>query len=345
MPPRILAAGCLLLLLGACTAPSGPATAPRIAGESEAPPLDLPRVAPAAEPAASAPPGTEAVSLFGRPLSPPPLPPEIQTDREAKLAAARAAAAAADTEAADVDAAVWLGRRTAYLGRYREAVAIFSQALDRHPDEPHLLRHRGHRYLTLRRFDLAIADLERAAKQVEGQPDEIEPDGLPNARNIPVSSLQTNIWYHLGLARYVAGDLPSALQAFQECLRASTNADMRVATIHWQVLTLRRLGRAAEAAALLDEIRPDMNILENRAYHLLTLMEKGEIPPESIPGLGSEGLDPPTLGYGLGGWYLVNGRRDDAVRAFREVLARKDQWASFGYIAAEADLKRLGLTP
>ncbi len=290
-------------------------------------------------------PEIEAVSLFGEPLSPPPLPPDVLADREEKLAAARTAAEAADADPADIDAAVWLGRRTAYLGRYREAIAIFTRALARHPDEPRLLRHRGHRYLTVRRFDLAAADLERAAKLIEGRPDEVEPDGLPNARNIPVSSLQTNIWYHLGLARYISGDLAGALRAFQECLRVSTNADMRVATIHWQVMTLRRLGRAGEAAALLDEIRPDMNILENRAYHLLTLMEKGEIPPESIPGLSDEGLDPPTLGYGLGGWYLVNGRRDDAVRVFREVLARKDQWAAFGYIAAEADLKRLGLTP
>jgi hypothetical protein len=71
-------------------------------------------------------------------------------------------------------------------------------------------------------------------------------------------------------------------------------------------------------------------------------MYKGEIPADSILSLaGEEGLDPSTLGYGVGNWNLYNGRREEAVRAFRQVLAG-DQWSAFGYIAAEADLKRLG---
>jgi tetratricopeptide (TPR) repeat protein len=337
-------AGCLLL--GACGGAGVPARPPA-ASSSVVPALDLPRIQPA-PPAPPAPPSpnaageAEAVSLFGEPLAAPALPAEVQADREAKLAAARAEAGAHPD---DVDALIWLGRRTAYLGRYREAIDIYTRALAAHPDEPHLLRHRGHRYLTVRRFDLAIADLERAAQRVAGQPDEVEPDGLPNARNIPVSTLQTNIWYHLGLAHYFLGDLESALRAFQECLKVSTNADMRVAATHWLYMSLRRLGRMGEAEAILEPIRPDMDVIENRAYHLLTLMYKGEIPPEAIPGLSDGGADAPTLGYGLGDWYLYNGRRDDAVKAFREILTWKDQWSAFGYIAAEADLKRLGVTP
>ena len=307
------------------------------------PALSLPRV----EPAQDASGGAEAISLFGEPLAAPALPAETQADRETKLAAARAEA---EAHPDDVDAMIWLGRRTAYLGRYREAIDIYTRALARHPDEPRLLRHRGHRYLSVRRFDLAVADLERAAKLVAGQPDEVEPDGLPNARNIPVSTLQTNIWYHLGLVHYLLGGpgaMEKARQAFQECLDVSTNADMRVSATHWLYMTLRRLGRLGEAEALLEPIRPDMDVIENRAYHLLTLMYKGDIPPEAIPGLDNGGADAPTLGYGLGDWYLYNGRRDEAVRAFREILTWKDQWSAFGYIAAEADLKRLGenLTP
>lgn len=332
------------LLLGACGGAGVPP--PPSASLPVVPALELPRVQPS-PPSPGITDGAEAVSLFGEPLAPPALPPETKADREAKLAAARAEAEARPD---DVDALIWLGRRTAYLGRYREAIDIYTRALARHPDEPRLLRHRGHRYLTVRRFDLAVADLERAAQLVAGQPDEVEPDGLPNARNIPVSTLQTNIWYHLGLAHYLLGgpgDMEKAREAFQECLKVSKNADMQVATTHWLYMTLRRLGRVGEAEALLAPMRPDMDVIENRAYHLLTLMYKGEIPPESIPGLTDGGADGPTLGYGLGDWYLYNGRREDAIRAFREILTWKDQWAAFGYIAAEADLKRLGedLTP
>jgi hypothetical protein len=323
----------LLVLLGACGGAGVPARPPAVPETSPA--LDLPRVQPSPPASGEA----EAISLFGEPLAAPPLPPDVQAGRKAKLAAARATAEASPDS---VDAQVWLGRRAAYLGRYREAIDIYTRALAAHPDEPHLLRHRGHRYLTIRRFDLAVADLEKAARLVAGQPDEVEPDGLPNARNIPVSTLQTNIWYHLGLSYYVLGDLPEALRAFQECLKVSKNADMQVSTLHWLYMTLRRLGRVGEAEAVLEPVRPDMVVIENRAYHLLTLMYKGDIPPESIPDLEAGGTDAPTLGYGLADWYLYNGRRDDAVRAFRQILTEKDQWPAFGYLAAEADLKRLG---
>ncbi|HYN20514.1 MAG TPA: tetratricopeptide repeat protein, partial [Thermoanaerobaculia bacterium] len=270
------------------------------------------------------------------------LPPEVWADREAKLKAAQAEAAA---HPADVDAQIWVGRRTAYLGRYREAIEIYTRALAAHPDEPRLLRHRGHRYITVRRFDLAVADLDQAARLIEGKPDEVEPDGLPNARNVPVSTLQTNIWYHLGLAHYFLGDQENALRAFRECLEVSKNPDMQVATTHWLYMILRRLGRTGEAAALLAPIRNDMEILENRAYHWLVLMYKGEIPLESILAqAGQDGLDPATLGYGVGNWHLYHGRQAEAVQAYRQVLAT-DEWAAFGYIAAEADLKRLNLTP
>ncbi|MES1243822.1 MAG: tetratricopeptide repeat protein [Acidobacteriota bacterium] len=333
-------AGCLLLL-GACGGSGVPARPP--VPPAVVPALDLPRIQPAPDGTGE----TEAVSLFGEPLAPPVLSPGTRADREAKLAAARAEARARPD---DVEAMIWLGRRAAYLGRYREAIEVYTRALAAHPDEPRLLRHRGHRYLSIRRFDLAVQDLERAAQLVAGQPDEVEPDGLPNARNIPVSTLQTNIWYHLGLAHYFLGGasgMAGARKAFEECLRLSTNADMRVSATHWLYMTLRRQGRAGEAEALLEPIRPDMDVIENRAYHLLTLMYKGDIPPDAIPGLDNGGADAPTLGYGLGDWYLYNGRRDEAVKAFREILTWKDQWSSFGYIAAEADLKRLGepITP
>jgi tetratricopeptide (TPR) repeat protein len=302
--------------------------------------LELPRV----QPSLSASDGSEAVSLFGQPLAAPPLAPEIQAERETRLAEARAEA---DAHPDDVDALIWLGRRIAYLGRYREAIDVYTRGLEKHPDEPRLLRHRGHRYISIRRFDLAIADLEKAARLIAGKPDEIEPDGLPNARNTPVSTLQTNVWYHLGLAYYYLGDSGNAERAFRECLKVSKNADMQVATTHWLYMILRRLGRVGEANELLAPIRTDMDVIENRAYHWLVLMYKGEIPAESILSLATEeGLDPATLGYGVGNWHLYNGRREEAVSAFRQVLA-SDQWSAFGYIAAEADMKRLGepLTP
>lgn len=241
----------------------------------------------------------------------------------------------------DTDALIWLGRRTAYLGRYQEAIRIFSQGILKHPGDARFYRHRGHRYITVRDFDLAITDLKTAARLTAGKPDEIEPDGLPNARNIPTSTLQSNIWYHLGLARYLKGNFEGALAAYREDLKVSTNPDMLCATTHWLYMTLRRLGKDEEARQVLEPIHAGMDVIENQAYHRLLLMYKGELSPEDLRSGASGDLDPPTLGYGLGNWHLYNGRREEAVRIFREVLAGGNQGA-FGYIAAEAELKRLG---
>lgn len=283
----------------------------------------------------------EATSLFGEPLVAPELPAEVRADREARLAEAQATAKASPD---DPDALIWLGRRIAYLGRYREAVDVFTRGVERFPEDARFLRHRGHRYITLRQLDRAEADLEKAAELIAGRPDEVEPDGLPNAAGIPTSTLQSNIWYHLGLARYLQGDFEQALRAYRECLKVSNNPDMQVATRYWLTMTLRRLGRPADAPEIVEVLEPvrlDMKILENQAYHKLLLMFRGELPPEALLASGGDEIDPATTGYGVGNWYLVAGKTEEAVKLFGHVV-ETGPWTAFGAIAAEADLFRLG---
>ena len=279
----------------------------------------------------------EATSLLGEPLTRPEIPDETRERYERALAEARRRYEADST---DADAIIWLGRRTAYLGRFREALDIYARGIRLHPDDARLYRHSGHRYITIRRFDRAIADLERAASLVAGRPDEIEPDGLPNARNIPTSTLQSNIWYHLGLAHYLKGDFERALDAYRECMKVSTNPDMLVATSHWLYMTLRRLGRDGEAARVLEPIERELDVIENGAYHRLLLMYKGEIPVDSLLHSTSSGaLDDVTAAYGVGNWYLYNGQPARAREIFQRVV-RTGNWAAFGSIAAEAELAR-----
>lgn len=291
------------------------------------------RMPAAAPPAGAAP---EAVSLLGERLYPPPIPAATRATYEQRLAEARAAY---DRAPANADSIIWLGRRTAYLGRYRDAIAIFSEGVAKHPGDARMYRHRGHRYISVRELDRAIADLARAAALTTGTPDEIEPDGIPNARNTPTSTLQSNIWYHLGLAHYLKGDFERALVAYREAMRVSANPDMLVATSHWLYMTLRRLGRTAEAEAVLAPISRDMDIIENDAYHRLLLLYKGELSPDSLAPSGADALNDASVGYGLGNWHLYNGRREEAVLVFRRVLAGGN-WPAFGYIAAEAELAR-----
>ena len=280
----------------------------------------------------------EAVSLFGKPLHAPALDAEVRAKREHEL---EDATVEYDRDPHDADAIIWLGRRQAYLGRFQDAINTFSNGLALDPDNPKLLRHRGHRYVTTRQFGRALADLVRAAALIENQPDETEPDGQPNKQNIPTGTLHTNIYYHLGLVRYLMGDYSGASEAYRKCLGASRNDDMRIAAAYWQYLTLRRLNQPAYAAQLLAAISLDMNIIENSSYHRLLLMFKGELQPDQLSPTASDGqpidIDAATLGYGTGAWRLLNGDESKATDEFRRVVENTN-WAAFGHIAAEVEL-------
>ena len=92
---------------------------------------------------------------------------------------------------------------------------------------------------------------------------------IPNEKNIPTSTLQSNIWYHLGLAYYLKGDFAKAARAYRECMKVSKNDDMYCATAHWLYMTLRRTNNPEDAAALLKTIRKDMKLIENFEYRSL----------------------------------------------------------------------------
>ena len=279
----------------------------------------------------------EATSLSGKPLYPVEL--AERAKLEADLAQAERDLAAKPN---DADAMIWVGRRLGYLWRYRDAIAMFSKGIAQHPENPRLYRHRGHRYISIRQFDRAIADFDKAVALIRGTKDEIEPDGAPNPSGKPRSTLHFNIWYHLALAHYLKGDFQKAADAYVECMKVSNNDDAITATSDWQWMTLMRLGRKAEAAKVLERITPKMEILENGSYHRRLLMYKGLEKPEALlDPAKADALTIATQGYGVGNWYLVNGDRARARETFEKVVAGS-YWSAFGFIAAEADLQRLG---
>lgn len=280
----------------------------------------------------------QAISLLGDTLRLPALDSAVRADREAQLDAARAAYESAP---GDADALIWFGRRLAYTGRYREAIAVFSRGVEQFPDDARMFRHRGHRFITVRLLDSALTDLLRATQLTVNRPDEPEPDGLPNARGVPTSTLNSNIWYHLGLVHYLRGDFQRAASAYQECLDYSGNPDMQVAASHWLYMSLRRLGADAEAAHVLGDITPEMDIIENQAYHRLLLMYQGALEPTELLEAARRGdaVGNATLGYGVANWYRYTGEERLADSLLAEILAGPE-WAAFGYLAAEADVAR-----
>jgi tetratricopeptide (TPR) repeat protein len=272
----------------------------------------------------------EAFSLLGAPLYRQPMRAEIYESQK-KLYDAALKNYLKNRE--DPDNILWLGRRTAYLGRYREACAIFSIGAEKHPENPWFPRHRGHRFLTMRLIDRAVDDFEKAAKLMEGMPHSIEPDGIPNDRNTPVSSLQTNVWYHLGLARYIQGDWKRAAEAYKKGIEAWEINDNYASFANWYYLALRRMGKDAQAEKVLKRAEPGMDLIENQGYLDLLLLYKGVYKPKEL-------LEKKGLRYGIAAWHLINGEEKKAEKLLKDILS-SEEWAAFNHLAAEAEYKRI----
>lgn len=240
----------------------------------------------------------------------------------------------------DEENIIWYGRRLAYLGEYNEAIRIYSLGVDKYPDSYRLLRHRGHRYITVRKFNKAIEDLQKAAFYSRQAANQTEPDGLPNRLNRPLSNTKFNIWYHLGIAYYLKGNYDKAISSFKKCQSYCDNDDLLVATTDWFYMTYRKIGNVDAAQELLKPIGQRMNIIENYAYHQRLMVYKGIYDPETVlekAEASNKSLEP-TLAYGIGNWHLYNGEVDKARSIFQQIILNPG-WDAFGYIAAEVDLQ------
>ncbi len=271
----------------------------------------------------------QAISKFGDTLYSNPPSEKIVAQYEAKKQAFE--------KNPNLDNTIWLGRFTAYTGKYREAIELYTQGLEKFPNESRLLRHRGHRYLTVREFDKAIEDLEKAATLIQGKENKVEEDGMPNAQNIPVSTMHGNIYYHLGLAHYLKGNDQKAIDAFKKCLRTSPNPDNVVSASHWIYTINCQMGRKSTGFNYVKGISSDLNVIENEAYLKACLLYNGTLTPTEIQVQPDGTATNSALLYGLGNYLLCEGD-SGAARLLYEDIVAGDDWASFGHIAAEVDL-------
>ena len=307
----------------------------------------------------------QATSLLGEPLTVPNRSPESTAKLVANLESAQEAF---DSDPSEMNT-IWLGRRYAYLSGYEEAVGIFSEGLKKFPKSYKLYRHRGHRNISLRQFDKAIADYEMAYELMPKDTLEIEPDGAPNKLNIPLSNTQFNVLYHYGLAHYLKGEYEKAEGIYRELIdNYCDNLDLYIATADWLYMTLRRQNKNNEAAIVLKNTITDWRVLstadelldianakmiekilgyktqvvENDSYLKRLRFYNGEIESEIL--MKSNGddftLSLATQGYGMGNWYLYQGDTAKANEIFQKVV-EGTSWAAFGYIASEADFARL----
>ena len=234
---------------------------------------------------------------------------------------------------------IWLGRREAYLGNYQTAILSYTNGIAKYPKDARFYRHRGHRYISSRCFESALKDFKKAVGLTRYEDNEIEPDGLPNALGIPTSTLQGNIYYHLGLTYYIQKKYHKARYAYEKCLKLAENPDSYVAAANWLYVIYRHLGQDRRASKLLNTIKDDMKLIENHSYHTILKLYQGKIDPIKLEKeiMNGQSLSNTTLAFGLGNYYFINGDKSKAQELFA-IVTKGDQWSAFGYIVAESRL-------
>jgi len=225
---------------------------------------------------------------------------------------------------------IWYGRRAAYLGYYQKSIDLYSEGIKKYPDDARFYRHRGHRYISTRQYDKAIKDFRKAIRLIDEKVDQIEPDGLPNKKNIPLTTLNGNIWYHIGLAYYLTNDMNNALKAFSNRSVSHKYDDNIVSSAHWLYMINRRLGDIEGADRIIDKVNSEMDIIENMSYHQSCLFYKGELKESEIV------IDDVAL-YSLANWYMY--QKNDTINAkkYYQKLLKNGNPYSFAFIAGESD--------
>lgn len=259
-----------------------------------------------------------------------------------------------------------------YLGKPTDAIELLTEALEQDPDSARLLRFRGHRRISVRDFDGAIEDLQRAGEQLPQVPDEyelyqnqVEPDafklilgatdiqdhypsveslkGTPEADTY-MNTLHSSVWYHLGVALYLDGRLSEALEPFAKAFETGLHYEGLVASLDWRYMILRRLGRDAEAADMLEKFANLVEAYDEQAaaYHTRMELYSGTKDADELHAtIIGDPIQLATLGYGLGHWYLYNGDVAKAESVFDEVLAAGAKYA-FAYLAVQSERERRG---
>ncbi|MGE3164213.1 MAG: tetratricopeptide repeat protein [Planctomycetota bacterium] len=279
----------------------------------------------------------QAVSALGRPLVPAVLAPaEERRLRRDLFASQLRYQRAPDT----VEAALGLGRCWANLGEYREAIATYTRALTDHPDDPRLLRDRGHRYLTTRQLEPALVDLLRARAMLERTPSAAEQGRTARAVGGRSTPLRFDVEFHLGLVQYLLGDFEEAERTYRSCLERSDTVAARCVASYWLALTRLQLEPKNWAGSVpAGAVAAPPTISDDPHCRTLAVLDGSVSPTEALSQARSA---PPgqfaTIAYGVAMHCLFGGDTESSTALLEEVL-REGNWTTFVAIASEIALR------
>ncbi|HEX9166116.1 MAG TPA: hypothetical protein VF862_09405 [Gemmatimonadales bacterium] len=281
----------------------------------------------------------QAISLLGDTLWTLPLDPKQGPRLVEQLQIARNRNA---MEVPPVQDQLLLARRTAEMGRLREALILLSRTAQVHFNNPRVFRERGEILLILREFAAAREDFQKAGALMIGRNGLAELTDLPEG-GAQLTTVQFQTALYLGVTHYLLGNWVASRDVLIEAVKEAANDDDVALAAVWLFFAARRIGTGAAAAEILRALGPNLEVRLSRHEYDLLQAYRGQVPSDSINSRATsrEGGDERALyAYGIGMWHLVRGQAADAETWF-EYARRIPNWATLPYIAAEAELLRL----
>jgi tetratricopeptide (TPR) repeat protein len=237
--------------------------------------------------------------------------------------AIKSAQAALAADPRNVARIIDLGVAQSGARQFREAIATFTHGLEIAPDHAMLLRWRGHRYISVREFDRALADLTRGAE---------------------LDKANYGIWFHLGVLQYIRGEFAAAAGSFALAQPIAPDPNELAGVTDWLWMSLNRAQRGAEAKAMLESRRGDA-LPADYVYTRRLRLYRGDIGSgQLLTAADTDDVQVATLAYALGNWHLLQGDQPQAREWFERSI-KSGGWPAFGFIVSEVELRRLRSGP
>lgn len=213
-----------------------------------------------------------------------------------------------------------LGKAYNYHLRYKEAIDVFTKAIELDTNNYEGYRCRAPRYLNTFQFNKAYEDYKYCYSFDENSLD---------------------ILYRLGLVEYLRRNYKEANEYFYKALNLEDiSGEMLVAVIYWGALTSIRINSKEMLEVFLSKFNLNMDVGHHTAYKMISevLIDYRTV-EEVLSNMETEedDLEYSIVMYGIYNIFLKKGRIKEAEICLDDLLKRDYFWAGFAYLAALND--------
>ncbi len=235
-----------------------------------------------------------------------------------------------------------LGKIYTSTNRYRDAIGVFEEGIQRFPDSYRLHRNKGHRHLSLRELRPAITHLS-TADQLIGPEDngDLEYD----ASGKPTGTYKYWVKYYSGVYYMLSDDLNNAIKCYQSCIDLAIDNKNTVGPSAWLYHLNQMKGNPETAQEIIDRIDEDLDTDQGHPYFKQAMLFKGVFTPEELmaarpPSAADWSVQDATVTFGVARYHVYQSDSTSYLGLIDKILST-DHWNAWAYVMAEKDRVKL----